>query len=463
VVAGVLIVVAVVGAAVALLLGEDGPGHPKQWDARVLDLVDFVADERGLEFDHPVYVDFLTPDQYTEQTTSSDDEIDDESRAELDVYAGELRAMGLASGELDLFDAYNQVSDAGTLAFYDPTDERIRVRGTEMSLGLQVTLVHELTHALQDQHFDLERLDDELTADNDGIALRALIEGDAIRIEEQYVADELDEDDQAAYDEEYAGELDASIEATKDVPAFISASFSVPYALGVPFVLMLVNEDGNDAVDEAFESPPDTEDDLFDPSAYLAEEEDVERNDVDLDLDEDLELHDDGVFGSPSWHLLLAERVDPMVAFEAARGWGGDAYATFERDGMPCVRSVFVGDTREDEQQMADALEAWAAGMPGGRAETIEVDGHPGFDACDPGEELDMQLSSRSEEALGVPSIWGYLVADAASVLDVEGARCYASGVLESLTFDQIAEPEGTAFVTQEFQHALTAAFERCQ
>ena len=39
---------------------DDGPGHPDEWDPRVADLAAFVEDERGLDFDHPVYVDFLT-------------------------------------------------------------------------------------------------------------------------------------------------------------------------------------------------------------------------------------------------------------------------------------------------------------------------------------------------------------------------------------------------------------------
>ena len=67
------------------------------------------------------YVDFLTAGEYTAETTSEDDErAADDERAELDRYAGELRALGVASGELDLFEAFNQVSDGGTLAFYDP-------------------------------------------------------------------------------------------------------------------------------------------------------------------------------------------------------------------------------------------------------------------------------------------------------------------------------------------------------
>ena len=167
-------------------LGDDGPSHPDEWDPRVADLAAFVEDERGLEFEHPVYVDFLTPAEYTAQTTDDEGTMEEDEREQLDRYAAELRALGVASGELDLFAAFNQVSDGGTLAFYDPTDERVRVRGTEMTVGLEVTLVHELTHALQDQHFDLERLDGPQLDDGAATAFRGLAEGDALRVEEAY-------------------------------------------------------------------------------------------------------------------------------------------------------------------------------------------------------------------------------------------------------------------------------------
>ena len=456
----VAIVALLASAAVVVVVRLDrGPDHPDAWDPRVEALVAYVEEERDLDFDHPVYVDFLTPDEYSEETTAAEGSVADDERADLDRYAGALRALGLGSGEIDLFTAYNQVSDGGTLAFYDPESERVRVRGTEMTVGMRVTLVHELTHALQDQHFDLDLLYDEDTDGGAATAYRALIEGDALRIEEAYTLDELSSDEQADYDTEYESQLEDSLDATADVPAFISAAFAIPYALGQPFVLMLANDGGNDAVDDAFDEPPDTEDDLFDPASYLAREED---EDLDLGLPEDVEPFDEGPFGSPSWYLLLAERIDPKQAFDAALGWGGDAYAFFERDDRVCVRAGFVGDTAEDEAQMTDALDAWAEAMPGGAAERTDVDGHPGLEACDPGEEVDMALTGRAQDALFVPSLWGFLVADASTVLGADDARCYARTVLDTLTYEQITDPEGVAFQGEEFQATLTEAFEAC-
>ncbi|MGH9273557.1 MAG: hypothetical protein ACRDZU_02825 [Acidimicrobiales bacterium] len=440
---------------------DDGPDHPDAWDPRVADLVTYLEGARGLDFDHPVYVDFLTPAEYTKEATTDEGGLGADDRAELDRYAGELRALGVATGNIDLFAIYNQVSDGGTLAFYDPAEQRVKVRGVTMTISLEVTLVHELTHALQDQHFDLGRLESGALEPGGAAAFRGLVEGDAVRIEDDYIRGVLTPEQQATYDEEYAAALEASEAATGEVPAFVSASVGAPYLLGQPLTVMLANRGGNDAVDRAFRSPPETEEHLFDPASFLADEG---SQDVDLDLDEDDEprVFDEGSFGSPSWYLMLAERIDPKLAFEAALGWDSDAYAAFERDDRTCIRVSFAGDTPNDEAEMGAALTQWVTAMPGGEASAVEIDGRPGLEACDPGPDVDMALTGRAERALFVPSLWGYLVADAATRLEADGARCYARGVLNGLTYDEITDLEGTAFQGEAFQRTMIRAFDAC-
>jgi hypothetical protein len=456
-----VLVLGLVAVATRTFAGDDGPGHPDEWDPRVADLAAFVEEERGLEFDHPVYVDFLSAAAYTDQTTDDEASVPSSERDRLERFGAELRALGVGSGELDLFTALNQVSDGGTLAFYDATDQRVRVRGTKMTVGLEVTIVHELTHALQDQHFDLERLYDQELDSGAATAFRGLAEGDALRVEDGYLADELTEAQRQEYDDEYAGQLADSELATADVPPFVSATFGAPYALGRPFTLMLTNRDGNDGVDRAFDEPPTTEEHLFDPTSFLAEE--GSERDIELGFSDDADLLDEAPFGATSWYLFLAERIDPKVAFEAALGWNGDHFAAVERDGTTCVRAAFAGDTEADEEQMAAALTDWLAAMPGDQAELTEVDHHPVLEACDPGEDLDLELTGRSETSLYLPSLWGYLVADAASVVDPDEARCYARAVIRDLSYDEIIDPEGAAFAGDAFQATLTAALDRCR
>jgi len=276
-----------------------------------------------------------------------------------------------------------------------------------------------------------------------------------------YVSEELTDAEQEAYDEEYADLLATSEEATRDVPPFVSATFGVPYALGQPFALMLANQDGNDAVDDAFADPPSTEEHLFDPASFLDAEHRTEE--VELGFGADEEVVDEGSFGATSWYLFLAERIDPKVAFEAALGWDGDAYGAVERDGSTCVRAAFVGDRQADEDQMATALTEWIDAMPGGAALLDDVDGHPVLESCDPGEDIDLELTDRSETSLFVPSLWGYLIADAASVLDASEARCYARAVFDELSYEEITDPEGAIFAGDTFQQTLADAYESCR
>jgi hypothetical protein len=189
-------------AAGAFAWAQRDRGYPEEWDSRVVELVEFVELERGLDFDHPVEVNFLTPEEYGNATRISEGELTDADRQALDEQASMLRALGMANGDLDLFEAGNDMADTGTLAFYDPGTEEIVVRGTEIDVTLEATLVHELTHALQDQHFDLDAATRDLDPNDSDDTARyhaytALVEGDAMRIELGYVdrlsSDELDE------------------------------------------------------------------------------------------------------------------------------------------------------------------------------------------------------------------------------------------------------------------------------
>src|SRR5204863_4102112 len=96
--------VAVVAAAAGYItLGRRSPQrYPAAWDQRVVDLVSFVEDKRGLNFQHPVFVDFLTPGEYHKQTTTDTKALSAEDKRELERANGLLRAMGLVSGKVDL-------------------------------------------------------------------------------------------------------------------------------------------------------------------------------------------------------------------------------------------------------------------------------------------------------------------------------------------------------------------------
>jgi hypothetical protein len=459
---GAAIVVLLVAAGVTAVAkaGDDEPAHPSRWDPRVADLAAFVERDRGLQFDHPVEVDFLSREDYRKLVTTDADELGDDDLKDLDEQSSVLRALGVASGKLDLAAALNDESDSGTLAFYDPSDKRVHVRGTKVTVGLKVTLVHELTHALQDQHFDLDDLLDDADDDGQATARRALAEGDATRIEDDYVDSELSDADQQAYDDEHQGEVDQSEIGTADVPDFVQATFAAPYALGSPFVTMLVDKGGNKEVDRAFRHPPSTEEHLFDPVSFLAGER-AKAPKLGLKVDDD----ESGVLGPPTWYLVLGQRIDADQALDAALGWDGDTYGQFRLDGRTCIRAVFRGDTERDEDEMGAAIDAWAPKVPGGHAQRVDVAGHPGLEACDPGPDLDLGVAPISSKLLAVPATLGYLEADAAQVLPPAEARCYATTVLHGIGYERLSsdDQDEQDRVIDEIRDRAGPAIARCR
>ena len=215
---------------------DGGPIYPERWDPRVAEIARFVEEERGHTYRHPVRVYFLAPDRYREIAGGGPDEAapTDEEREYSENTVAEYRALGLMEGDPDLLAANETMQDSGTLAFYSPEDDVVNVRGTDITPAMRVTLAHELTHALQDQYFDLSPIGDAATADESGAA-RAIVEGDAVSVEDAYVAAMSDED-RADYERESSSDSDAADTDLGDVPAVLQVLFGSYYAVGNAFV-----------------------------------------------------------------------------------------------------------------------------------------------------------------------------------------------------------------------------------
>ncbi|MBX3286964.1 MAG: hypothetical protein KF703_16575, partial [Actinobacteria bacterium] len=339
----VLVVLALVaGTGYVLLRG--GRQYPDSWDPRVEPIARWVARERQLDFEHPVEVRFLSPEEYTKASTGGDVELSDEEQQQMDDALAQMRALGLIEGKVDLNEAQKTLSDSGSLAYYDPDTEKVYVRGSKLTPGLRVTLAHELTHVLQDQHFDLQRVrsDD----DGEGTVLRALAEGDATRIEDVYRDEVLTAAERKEYEKASQEESDAATEKLDaEVPPILTAFFASPYIFGPELITFLDQRDGSRSIDEALQDPP-TEEVLWDPRLYGTSA--AEPADVEVSAPRGAEEIDSGGFGQTAWYLLLASRIDPKAALTATDGLGGDAYVVYREDGKVCVRADASGDTPGD-------------------------------------------------------------------------------------------------------------------
>lgn len=443
-----------------LKMAERAP-VPEDWDPSVTELVEFVEDARDLEFDHPVPVDFLTPEEYRDEVRLDDADLAAGDEEFYEDQAALLRALGLAEGDLDLLDAGNELADSGTLAFYDAAAERIVVRrgdtdGTDdtddIDVGVEVTLVHELTHALQHQHFPDLFPEDETTG-GESFAMTGLVEGDAIRIELEYI-DSLDRDEQGEYDDITADQFDEGQEAVADLPASMVAFFDAPYLLGDPFVALL-DAMGGDAVDEAFAEPPRSDEQLIDPFRYL----DADAPDLPDPPEVEGDVADEGDFGAVGWLVVLAERIDPLLALDAVDGWRGDGYTLYETGGVVCADLVVQGDTETDTHQLHGALVEWAAATPAIAPVVAREGDTVAVTACDPGPDAELDLTGDGARALAYPAARSFLAADEIAFgTDLDGARCLADNLVRRYTLDELEAAEAPRDVDARF----TAAADAC-
>ena len=357
--------------------GIDAAQGPSKWDPRLLRLVRFVEDERNLRFDHPVDARFLTDAEYAKETSSDQAELTDADKADLARAEGELRALGLISKDASLFDDTNTITSGGTLAFYDPETEEMVIKGTELTVGLEVTIVHELTHALQDQTFDLSR---EFESDNKAELFRALGEGDASRIETKYIDSLSDADQNKYYDEQDANSQEAE-SAIGDVSPFLSQLFGAPYALGEPMTTILVKTKGDAGLNALFRNPPASDELLLSPFALLdnAKPKKIARPRA----RDGEEISDGGDFGSLTWYLMLAARLDEKTALAATDGWGGDSYIGYRKAGKNCVRAIYAGDTPQDTQEMTSALNQWKAAVNSPTVTVVPSADRVELDSCE--------------------------------------------------------------------------------
>ena len=310
----------------------------------------FVSEQRGLAFKAPVNVELLGDAEFRRriQNTGDDD------RRELGEAQAVLQAMGLLKPGVDLVGVIERFSAEAILGFYDPETEELVVRGTSADPFVRTVLVHELTHALEDQHFDLER--DEL-GDEAALGFEALVEGSALRIEDRYRAT-LSEDERKAADR---AERELGTGVPDDVPEVIQFAFGFPYAYGPQLVRVLLRNGGQARLDAAYADPPASAEHVLHPDRYL-------RGDRPRSVpvpDADRAAFDDGEVGELFLILMLQAELDDDVALDASAGWGGDRYVAWRDGRRTCVRMRFAMDTRRDTAELSAALRDWAAERDG--------------------------------------------------------------------------------------------------
>jgi hypothetical protein len=286
------------------------------------------------------------------------------------------RTIGVIPPGTSIKQALSRFFSTQVIGYYDATSGRLVFIGADHPTPFQrVTLAHELTHALDDQHFDLTRLD-RLSADckdEASSAATAVVEGNATYVMLQYAKDDLSPEDQV----KFAIETGSSGASTSGIPPFIVAEEEWPYTAGLAFISSLVASGGETAVDHALEHFPVSTEQIIHPSTYPSDVPvPVDVRDLGPKLGPgwtDVDVQDVG----EEWLLhLLQLRLDTTTSSTASTGWGGGIYRAWS-DGAGHVAVVMstVWDTATDAKQFANAMKSWISVGSGQNAEVEPVQG----------------------------------------------------------------------------------------
>src|SRR5438105_5363141 len=306
----------------------------------------------------------------------------DEDMTAAQAHASELalRKLGLAPAEFQYRALLIRLLTEQVAGYYDPKTQQFHLADWIDLDGRKPIMAHELTHALQDQHFNLRRFEHWPKGDSDAeLAAHALIEGDATLALALYVANNPL---RARALLQSLGPTGLPSEELDKAPRALRETLLFPYQDGEKWVSVLYRQGGWDRVSKAFTKLPQSTEQILHPEKYFAQEPPVKvtlpdvapvlgrsssseirgrRSEVSQDLRSARppvwKRLDSDVNGEWGFYLILDQFLkSPAESRRAAAGWGGDRFAVYEGPrGEAMLVSLSVWDTENDAREFFDA------------------------------------------------------------------------------------------------------------
>ena len=271
-----------------------------------------------------------------------------------------LKKLGLVPADFQLRPFIIKLLTEQVAGYYDPKTQEFYLADWIDLDGQKPVMAHELTHALQDQHFNLRRFEDWPKHDSDAeLAAHSLVEGDASFLMMQYVMQNPAR--QLAFLKAMVTGGEGSSEQIEKAPRVLRETMLFPYLQGTSFVTQVYKRGGWEAVTAAYKTLPQSTEQVLHAAKYEAAEapQKVALRDVSATLGKGWKMADHDVEGEWGLYLLLDEFLQTADASKkAAEGWGGDRYALFlgpNRASDVLVAHKTVWDTEPDAREFFDA------------------------------------------------------------------------------------------------------------
>ena len=355
-----------------------------------------VEDLRGLQFERPVRVAVTDRDGFLayakkriEKTTSTEE-----------IAAQELVAKltGMLPPDYDLLGETLKVLEEQVGGFYDPSENAFFLMDSFGGDLARVILAHELTHALDDQHYDIDGTLEKRKGDSDGqFAFSAVVEGSGTAVMNAWVMERIAELDPKALTEASGMSMDEIAKA----PPFVWRPLLASYLCGAAFLHRTdsvmkgqMGQPDADDFDRAFEEPPLSSEQILHPAKYW------EAGERDAPVSVRIvaqalpagwsSVHEDtlGELGLALVTQPLDERsgMDQAAMLggytsDAAEGWGGDRCVLLARGEARVLVALSVWDTEEDAAEFREVLGGFSEHLASGASALAKLRGVEGS-AC---------------------------------------------------------------------------------
>jgi hypothetical protein len=318
----------------------------------------------------------------------------------------ELVLLGLIKSTDDLVQIELNLLSAQVVGVYDPDQKSMFVLADQGGFGPseRITYAHEFNHALQDQHFDLDKIAPKHPDSNDrSLAVHSVIEGDAVLLQTLWAQANVT---QAELMDLARGSGGADNSLGR-VPLIVRSELLFPYIEGFNFVRQVFRQgNGYAAVDDILRNPPESTAQILHPDKYRNQVHpvDVHLADVAATLGPEWRRVGSGVLGELDTRVLLEQwGTEHAEAVRIGSGWSGDRWQVVDKDGRS---AIVVKSTWETPDAARDFFSDYARGL------------RTRFDAAQ------VEESSATRQALTTPV--------AATDLQVEG-----NDVLAVIAFDR--------------------------
>lgn len=291
-----------------------------------------------------------------EQTQSSEEE---NPAKEMEANRKLMVALGLIKPALNLQKTLTDVLTEQLAGSYDVKAKDVTiVEGKSSGSALdELTTAHEITHALQDQNFHLDKPpleEKKYNGDND-LAVESLVEGDAMSSMVDYARKYMDV--QKLVESEMQSSEVSSEELDK-APLYIRRSLLFPYEEGATFVKAVIEEKGTEGLDAAFKDPPLSSEQIMHPEKYLGRRENpraVPLPDIASSLGRKWKLLKSDCMGEFDVAVWFRQFSGLLASEEVAGGWGGNTIQYYQGPGKDnVVVDSFVWDTPRDAAEFFD-------------------------------------------------------------------------------------------------------------